>query len=159
MILKFVYRLLVKYRAKSVGNNLHVNGLSIVSRNAVLGNNVNFNGMRISGAGTVKIGDNFHSGKDCLIISQNHNYDKGYAIPYDDTYIAKNVVIEDNVWIGDKVIVLGGAYIEEGAIIQAGSVVVGRIPAGGIAGGHPAKVFSMRDMEHYYELKKQGKFM
>lgn len=159
MILKYVYKFLVTYRAKSVGKDLHVNGLSIVGCNTILGNNVNFNGIRISGAGTVRIGDNFHSGKECLIISQNHNYDKGKAIPYDDTYIAKDVIIEDNVWLGDKVIVLGGAYIEEGAIIQAGSVVVGRIPAGAIAGGHPAKVFSSRDMEHYNELKKQGKFM
>ena len=158
-ILAFFYKCFVKYRAKSVGENLHVNHLSIVSKNTILGNNVNFNGMRISGAGNVKIGDNFHSGRDCLMISQNHNYDKGKFIPYDKTYIPKNITIEDNVWIGDRVIILGGAVIKEGAIIQAGSVVVGTIPQCSIAGGHPAKVFKMRDVEHYLELKEKKKFM
>lgn len=154
-----IFGQIVKMRAKSVGENLHVNHFSIVSMNTKLGNNVNFNGIRISGVGAVSIGDNFHSGRDCIMISQNHNYDQGSAIPYDDTYIAKDIVIEDNVWIGDRVIVLGGARIEEGAIIQAGSVVVGTIPKYSIAGGHPAVVFKTRNVEHYLELKKKGQFM
>ena len=93
------------------------------------------------------------------MVSQNHNYDHGKAIPYDDTYIAKDIVIEDNVWLGDRVIVLGGTVIEEGAIIQAGSVVIGTIPKYSIAGGHPAIVFKTRDIPHYLELKRDGKYM
>lgn len=158
-MLKIVFKLIVQHRAQLCGRGLRVNHLSIVSKNTELGNNVNFNGMRIRGCGKVKIGDNFHSGRDCLMISQNHNYDNGQAIPYDSTYIPKDITIEDNVWIGDRVIVLGGAYIEEGSIIQAGSVVVGRIPKYSIAGGHPAKVFKQRDVEHYISLKKNKKFM
>lgn len=69
--------------------------------------NVNFNGAEILGDGKVFIGDNFHSGKDCIIITDIHNYDKGKAIPYDDTYIYKYVIIEENVWIGSRVNVLG----------------------------------------------------
>lgn len=156
--LSVIYRLIVKLRANKCGKDLHVNGFSLVSKSTVLGDNVNFNGMRISGIGQVFIGSNFHSGRDCLMISQNHNYDHGEAIPYDSTYIAKDIVIEDNVWIGDRVIVLGGAIIREGAIIQAGSVVVGEIAPMSIAGGHPAKVFKMRDIEHYERLKKEKKF-
>jgi len=104
------------------------------------------------------IGNNFHSGPGCLIITQNHNYDNGNAIPYDNTYIYKDVKIEDNVWLGSRVIILGGVTIGEGAIIQAGSVVVGDIPACAIAGGHPAKIFKYRDKNHYYKLKKEEKF-
>lgn len=152
------WELIVKLRAKSVGRSLHVNRLSIVSKTTILGNNVNFNGINIRGKGFVRIGDNFHSGKECIMISQNHNYDHGKSIPYDDTVISKDIVIEDNVWIGDRVIILAGAYIGEGAIIQAGSVVVGSIPACSIAGGHPAKPFKMRDIEHYKTLKQQEKF-
>ncbi|WP_407461931.1 acyltransferase, partial [Methanobrevibacter sp.] len=70
----------------------------------------------------------------------------------------KDVVIEDNVWLGNRVIVLPGVRIGEGAIIQAGSVVVKDIPKCAIAGGHPANVFSLRDADHYEELKKEGKF-
>ncbi len=156
---KTFYRLIVKLRVAQTGNNLHVNRFSVVSRKTYLGNNVNFNGIRISGCGKVFIGNNFHSGRECLVISQNHNYDFGKAIPYDDTYIAKDVSIGDNVWLGDRVIILGGCNIGEGAIIQAGSVVAGNIPPLAIAGGHPAKVFKYRDEEHYNILKAAGKFM
>ena len=157
-ILRFLFACFVRKRAKKCGSGLHVNRFSVVSHSTVLGDNVNFNGIRISGIGTVSIGSNFHSGRDCLIISQNHNYDAGKAIPYDDSYIPKPVVIEDNVWIGDRVIILGGATIREGAIIQAGSVVVGEIPSLSIAGGHPAKVFKYRNRAHYEELKKNKQF-
>lgn len=108
--------------------------------------------------GRVTIGNNFHSGPECLMITQIHNYDGGRAIPYDNTYLYKDVDIEDNVWLGSRVIVLGGVRIGEGAIIQAGSVVVSDIPKYAIAGGHPAKVFNYRDIDHYEQLKSQNKF-
>lgn len=37
--------------------------------------------MNLAGTGTVKIGDNFHSGVECMMITQNHDYDDGNAIP------------------------------------------------------------------------------
>lgn len=148
---------IVRVCAASVGEALKVNHKSIVSRTTYLGNNVNFNGMRINGRGKVVIGDNFHSGEDCLMISQNHNFE-GEAIPYDSTYICKDIVIGDNVWLGSRVIVLAGSKIGEGSIIQAGSVVVGTIPPYSIAGGHPAVPFKQRDVEHYEKLKREKKF-
>ncbi|TLM99161.1 MAG: acyltransferase, partial [Actinobacteria bacterium] len=80
--------------------------------------------MTIYGGGGVEIGDNFHSGEDCKIISANHDYDGGDAVPYGHAVIGKKVVIEDNVWFGVNVIVLPGVTIGEGAIISAGAVVV-----------------------------------
>lgn len=144
--------------AKSCGKNLKVNGLSYVTPNTSLGNNVNFNGMKIQGEGKVTIKNNFHSGIECMIISSIHNYDNGKAIPYDNTLISKDILIEDNVWLGNRVIILPGVTIGEGAIIQAGSVVVNDIPKYAIAGGHPAKIFKYRDIEHYETLKKDKKF-
>lgn len=32
----------------------------------------------------------------------------GKKIPYDETWIDKDVIIEDNVWLGNNVIILGG---------------------------------------------------
>jgi len=144
--------------AQSVGPDLSVNGPSQVTENTSLGENVNFNGLRISGGGAVTIGDNFHSGPDCLILTQNHNFNNGDAIPYDDSYICKDVKIKDNVWIGTRVTIIPGVTIKEGAIIQAGSTVTQDIPKGAIAGGHPAEVFAHRDMDHYRRLKKACKF-
>ena len=155
---KKIYLHKVQRVAKSYGKNLKVHGDSYVTPNTTLGNNVNFNGMKIQGSGNITIGDNFHSGIECMIITSIHNYDKGDAIPYDETVISKDVVIEDNVWLGNRVILLPGIKIGEGAIIQAGSVVVKDIPKYAIAGGHPAEVFKTRDVEHYEKLKKEGKF-
>lgn len=152
------YQQKVSNTAEEVGSDLSVNGPSWVSENTILGDNVNFNGMAVRGGGTVKIGDNFHSGPDCLIMTRNHNYDNGSAIPYDSTYKYKDVEIGDNVWFGARVTVIPGVTIGEGAIIQGGSTVTSDIPKGAIAGGHPAEVFDRRDMEHYERLKAKGKF-
>jgi len=153
-----IYKRRVEKMANTCGSELKVNYPSYVSPNTFLGNNVNFNGMKIQGKGKVVIGNNFHSGIDCMIITDIHNYDNGIAIPYDKTIISKDVIIEDNVWLGNKVMILPGVKIEEGAIIQAGSVVVSDIPKYAIAGGHPAKVFKYRDVNHYKKLKKERKF-
>lgn len=157
-LLRFYFKRKVIRTVKAYKEPLRVNKYSCVTENTILGKNVNFNGIKIKGKGKVVIGDNFHCGEDCLIITDVHNYDKGKAIPYDDTYIVKDVIIEDNVWLGDRVIILGGVKIGEGAIIQAGSVVVKDIPKYAVAGGHPAKVFKYRDIEHYEKLKKEEKF-
>ena len=154
---KAYYTHRVKTVCKQYSEPLRVNGFSVVNNKTILGRNVNFNGMIIEGAGSVIIGDNFHSGSECKMITQIHNYE-GNAIPYDNSYIIKDILIEDNVWLGDRVIILGGVVLGEGAIIQAGSVVVSDIPKCAIAGGHPAKVFKYRDKEHYYKLKELKKF-
>jgi acetyltransferase-like isoleucine patch superfamily enzyme len=144
--------------ADTVGADLTVNGPSQVTEGTSLGDNVNFNGLYIRGGGSVTIGNNFHSGPECLILTRNHNYDEGSAVPYDDTYIYHDVEIQDNVWIGARVTITPGVTIGEGAIVQAGSTVTKDIPKGAIAGGHPANVFNYRDMEHYERLKEAEKF-
>ena len=156
--LSIIFTLIVKIQCKKFKNPLKVGGYSKVNRNTILGKNVNFNGMKITGRGNIKIGDNFHSGRNCKMITQIHNYNKGSSIPYDKKIIYKDIIIDDNVWIGDSVMILGSVKIGEGAIIQAGSVVVKDIPKYSIAGGHPAKVFSKRDAEHYEKLKQQKRF-
>ena len=153
---QIVFGMRVRRYCVSVGTNLKVNYPSRVGGNTILGNNVNFNGMNISG-GKCVIGNNFHSGKNCQIINQNHNYE-GENIPYDGTMIYKEVVIDDNVWLGNNVIIVGNVHIGEGAIIQAGSVVVRDVPRCAIVGGNPAQVFKYRNIEHYEKLKAEEKF-
>ena len=157
--LKYHWRRNAIKQLKSFGNNLRINGKCSFGPNVILGNNCNFNGMRIQGKGAVKIGDNFHSGIECMIITENHNFDNGKCIPYDDTYILKNIIIEDNVWLGNRVLICGNVHIGEGAIIAAGSVVVKDVPACSIVGGNPAKVIKYRNVEHYNNLKEQKRFV
>ncbi len=154
----FFWTRVIKIQCKSCGRQLRVNGKSKVTGNTVLGNHVNFNGLKIEGEGKVLIGDYFHSGQECLIITSNHNYDKGEAIPYDDTNIHKNVTIGNFVWIGTRVLILGGVTIGDGAIIQAGSVVTSDIPSMAIAGGAPAKIFKERDKKHFQKLLEEKKY-
>ena len=93
-----------------------------------------------------------------MIITQNHNYDHGEAVPYDSTYILKEVIIDDNVWLGNRVIIVGNITIGEGSIVAAGAVVTKDVPPYAIVGGNPAKIIKYRDIEHYKKLKELGKF-
>ncbi len=154
---KWYYRKKIYKKAAVCGPELYVGAKSNVTNRTYLGKHVCFNGMSMYGNGEIKIGSYFHSGQNCQIITSFHNYE-GNSIPYDNSYISKNVTIGDCVWLGNNVIVLGGVTIGEGAIIQAGSVVCKDIPAYGIAGGHPAIVFKYRDIEHYKKLKCSEQF-
>ena len=93
-----------------------------------------------------------------MIITQNHNYE-GEKIPYDETFVLKDVTIGDYVWFGNRVTVVGAVTIGEGAIIAAGSVVVKDVPPLAIVGGNPAKIIKYRDSDHFYRLKSEGKFL
>lgn len=160
MIRKALYKILEKRTLKKVHahqGEVHIHGWTHLTPQTVLGKNPNFNGMHVYGKGKVTFGDNFHSGIECMIITDYHNYE-GTAIPYDETNITKDVSIGDNVWLGNRVIILGGVTIGEGAIIQAGALVVKDIPPCAIAGGNPATVFKYRNKEHYEALKAEGKF-
>ena len=151
------YTRLAKKSLGAFGKGLTVNGESSFGPNVLLGDYCNFNGLVVSGGGKLSIGNYFHSGVECMIITQNHNYE-GDAIPYDDTYVRKNITIGDFVWFGNRVLVVGNVNIGEGAIIAAGAVVTKDVPPLAIVGGNPAKIIKFRDKDHYYQLKEKGKF-
>lgn len=157
-LLSIAWTCIAKKQCAETGECLKVNFPCHFTKNTYIGNHCNFNGMTVTGSiGSLKIGDYFHSGKEIRIILDIHNYE-GNKIPYDDTIIKKSVIIDDFVWIGTRVMILGGLHIGEGAIIQAGSTVISDIPPYAIAGGHPAKVFKYRDIEHFKILKEKGAF-
>ena len=141
----------------SCKGELFIGGKCSFTSKTQLGYHDSFNGMTIAGGGNVTIGDYFHSGVECMIITQNHNYE-GNEIPYDSTYVLKTVTIGDCVWFGNRVTVVGNVSIGEGAIIAAGAVVTKDVPPLAIVGGNPAKVIKYRDADHYYKLKAEGKF-
>lgn len=147
-----ICNLIARIQVKSMGSGCKFHKICRMTQKTVIGNNCHFNGVTILGKGNVNIGDNFHSGKGLFIISSDHNFNFGSKLPYDDTYISKDVNIGDNVWVGINVIILKGVTLGDGCIIQAGSVVSKDIPMCAIAGGNPCKVFSERDIEHYKKL-------
>ena len=156
-IVKYVYKYRFKKCLTSCGEGIKVNAKCVGSGEIHVGKYCNFNGLTIQGGGTLKIGDYFHSGYDCLIINGNHNYE-GNRIPYDTTYCKKKVTIGNCVWLGSKVIIVGNVNIGDGAIIGAGSVVCKDVPPMAIVGGNPAKVLKYRDEMHFSSLEKEKKF-
>lgn len=143
--------------ARSCGKDLFIGGHTFVSSNTAIGDHCSFNGMKIYDGGNVSIGNHFHSGKHCRIITRYHKYDNLERLPYSDEYINKDVDIGDFVWLGEGVTILGGISIGDGAIVQAYSTVVSDIPTLAIAGGAPAKVFKYRD-EALYKTAKNNMF-
>ena len=82
-----------------------------------IGDNCHFNGMKVTGNGNVTIGNNFHSGGGILILTSNHNYE-GKSIPYDETTIDGDVVIEDNVWLGKMLQFYKGLKLVKGLLFK-----------------------------------------
>lgn len=149
-----LYTCILRRIARSCGTGVRANGL-VLGRNLVIGNDCHFNGMRVFGRGCVSIGDNFHSGRGLQVLTEIHDY-HGSRLPYDDNVIVRDVSIGRNVWVGVDVRILGGVSIGEGAIVQAGSTVVSDISPLDIVGGHPAKPFKKRDVEHYVRISRQA---
>lgn len=123
-----------------------------------VGNHVSFNGMTISGYGSVKIGNYFHSGTNVKIMLGSHDYVNDEWLPYGKGYTQKKVVIDDFVWLASDVTISGNVHIGEGAIVAIGSVVVKDVPKCAIVGGNPAKIIKYRDIEKFDKLKGEGKY-
>lgn len=151
-LLTYYWSKKIAIQAFKIGKNIKVNGPSRVNKYTTLGDNVHFNGLRVLGEGELVIGNNFHSGIECLIITDSHNY-TGNRLPYDDRMIEKPVVIGDNVWLGARVTIIGKVNVGEGAIVQAGSVIFKDVPPLAIVGVAPTKIISSRDSGHYYSLR------
>lgn len=148
----------LRRKAKRIGSGLYCGGLvKVYCDNVYLDDHVCFNGATLIGRGHIYIKHHFHSGGGLVILTESHNYE-GSAVPYDDTFIVKDVDIAECVWVGYGVTILPGTRIGKGAIIQASSVVHGEIPPYAIAGGNPAKVFAYRNGDHYEKLASEGKF-
>ena len=97
------------------------------------------NNVTVMARKSVRIGANCLIG-DCVQIVDSDFHGISPTKRHSTSGESEEVVIGENVWLGSRVIVLKGANIGDGSIIGAGSVVVGEIPSGVIAGGVPAKV-------------------
>ncbi|WP_251212536.1 acyltransferase [Adlercreutzia murintestinalis] len=84
-------------------------------------------------------------GDGVLISREVFIYDSDHHHILKDDGTAKNpprpVVIGDNVWIGIKSTILRGCRIGDGAVIGANSLVGGKVKAGAMMSGNPARSF------------------
>ena len=110
------------------------------------------------GLGGIKIGDNTILSRNVTIYSANHNYLSNVQIPYDESYIAKQVTIGNSVWIGMNVCILPGVEISDGAIIGMGAVVSKNVGYGEIVVGSSQRVVGKRDINNFDDLKKNEQY-
>lgn len=95
---------------------------------------------------SIIIGSNSTIGDDILISRGVKIFDYDFHKILDEkgnqTNLPKPLTIGNHVWIGVGAIILRGSKIADGAVIAAGSVVMGKVKAGTLAIGNPARSFS-----------------
>lgn len=94
--------------------------------------------------GGLEIGSGSLIGPNCVILSSTYRFsERGLPLPQQG-YQSKGVRIGRNVMIGANSTVLDGSDVGDDVIVGPGSVVTGRLPAGTVASGNPARVLFTR---------------
>lgn len=128
------------------------------AQNLELGDNVYIGAdCRFYCEGGLKIGKSTQFGRECMILTTNHNYANADWLPYDDVGFLQRVEIGENCWFGVRYTILGGVKIDDGAVVAAGSVVTKSVPRCAIVGGNPAKIIGWRNIDHYEQLAAQNR--
>lgn len=104
---------------------------------------VKFDGTRYS---LISIGQGVTISTGVMLLVHDYSISRGLAsidpnFSNDKRYrFMKSIVIEDGVFIGARSLLLPGSKVGKHSIVGACSVVHGKIPAGSVAAGNPAKV-------------------
>lgn len=139
----FVFRYLqLRHFTKKCGNNVLIGKGTILRGLSCLevGNNVSIReNCYIDAAGGISIGNDVSIAHGTTIMSYNHKSgDQNKPIKYSG-YVAKPVLIEDDVWIASDVKIMAGVTIHSRCIIAAGAVVTHDCLSNGLYAGVPAK--------------------
>lgn len=95
--------------------------------------------------GTCTIGHHVMMGKDVVILTRNHAFDRTDIPMMEQGFEEERPVeIGNDVWIGDRVIILPGVNVGDVGILAAGAIVTHDVPPYAIVAGVPAKIIKMR---------------
>ena len=121
----------------------------------VLGSDVRIGeGHYFDSRGGLVIGDNTVISRCVTIFTSSHRYE-GEALPFDDSYVCKPVLIGRNVWIGMRAVVVPGVSIGDGAVIGAGTVVTRDVPPLAVVGSSSTRIIRFRDVLRYRRLVRE----
>lgn len=126
-----------------IGNNVHLGGVTFISRNRIeIKNDVTMAwGIVIYDHNSHSLNweerknDNHQCYSDYMNHGGNNVVNKNWSVVKD-----KPIVIESKVWVGFDVTILKGVTIGEGAVIGAKSVVRSDVEAWTVVAGNPAVV-------------------
>lgn len=97
--------------------------------------------------GPVTIGDNVIIGQHVIMSGLNHLYEDVTIPVKDQSFVVKEIRIEEDCLIGANSVITAGVTIGKHAVIAAGSIVTKDIPAFTLVVGNPARVIKKYDFE------------
>jgi acetyltransferase-like isoleucine patch superfamily enzyme len=103
-----------------------------VGRNVFVNQNCTFHDL-----GGLDIADDVMIGPNVSLITSGHPVEPQRRREF---VVAKQIVIERNVWIAAGATIIGGVTVGENSVVAAGSVVTKDVPANTLVGGNPARV-------------------
>ena len=106
-----------------------------------VGRNSRLNGVHISAQLNIRIGDNVRIAPYTIILDSDFHDIKDH---FSDG-VAKEVIIEDNVWLATRTTILKGVTVGSGSVVATGSVVTRDVPPNCIVAGIPARVIKRID--------------
>jgi acetyltransferase-like isoleucine patch superfamily enzyme len=127
----------------SIGNNVHLGGVTFISRNKIeIHDDVTMAwGVMLYDHNSHSIyweerkNDNYQCYEDYLNCNGNNVVNKDWSCIKD-----KPIIVESKVWVGFDVTILKGVTVGEGAVIGAKSVVTKNVKPWTVVAGNPAVV-------------------
>ena len=110
--------------------------------NLTIGKNVQMVDVMINcRSGTVRIEDDAFFGHGAMLLTGTHdmrkkNRGRHAAVPQS----GRDITVGKGAWVASNAIVIGPCQIGENAVVGSGSVVSGKIEAGALYAGNPAKL-------------------
>lgn len=145
---KWIRYQLCKRIFKSIGHNVNIERRANFGsgKNIEIGDNSGI-GIRSVLPSNIIIGNDVMMGRNCYIISQNHNFsrtDIPMRLQGSQDSSSIQTIIEDDVWIGMNVLMTPGRHIQKGTIVGAGTLLCKDFPPYSVVGGNPSKLIRSR---------------
>jgi acetyltransferase-like isoleucine patch superfamily enzyme len=114
----------------------------------IVGAGVGLSGTVLCAGAAIDVGENTIFGAGAMVLDNDfHAFSERTGWMSENTSNARPIRIGRDVFIGTRAIILKGVTIGDRAIIGAAAVVTKDVPAGFVAVGNPARIFSPKSVQ------------